>query len=81
MRKSLIFAVLAGCLSVSLWSAAAQQRPQAPTIRAADGPLVPEEIIRQFTTKESELREIWKEYSYQQESKIQRLGPADTITG
>lgn len=81
MRKSLIFAVLAGCLSVSLWSAAAQQRPQAPTIRAADGPLVPEEIIRQFTTKESELREIWKEYSYQQESKLQVLGPADTISG
>ena len=41
----------------------------------------PEEIINQFTKKESELREIWKEYAYQQESKLQVLGPADTISG
>ncbi len=47
-----------------------------------NGPqLPPEEIIRQFTKKESELREIWKEYSYIQESKLQVLGPADTISG
>src|SRR5262245_29038634 len=43
--------------------------------------LPPEEIIRQFTKKESELRDIWKEYSYIQESKLQVLGPADTISG
>ncbi len=39
------------------------------------------ELIRQFTTKETELRDIWKDYSYVQESKIQRVGPADTISG
>ncbi|MBK8315683.1 MAG: hypothetical protein IPL01_17415 [Acidobacteria bacterium] len=38
-------------------------------------PLTPEEIIRRFTNKESELREIWKEFSYQQESRLQVLGP------
>ena len=41
----------------------------------------PEEVIRQFTTRESELREIWKEYSYQQESRLQVIGPADTVSG
>ena len=41
----------------------------------------PEEIIRQLTTKESELREVWKEYSYQQESRLQVIGPANTISG
>ncbi|MFM8395731.1 MAG: hypothetical protein ACKOB4_17585 [Acidobacteriota bacterium] len=41
----------------------------------------PEEVIKQFTTKESELREIWKEYSYQQESRLQVLGPANTVSG
>jgi hypothetical protein len=43
--------------------------------------MAPEEIIRQFTKKESELREIWKEYAYQQESKMQVIGPADTVSG
>src|SRR6185369_12419760 len=47
-----------------------------------NGPqLPPEQIISQFTKKESELREIWKEYAYTQESKLQVLGPADTISG
>ena len=44
-------------------------------------PLTPEEIIRRFTTKESELREIWKEFSYQQESRLQVLGPANIVSG
>lgn len=41
----------------------------------------PEEVIRMFTTKESELRELWKEYSYQQESRLQVIGPADIVSG
>lgn len=41
----------------------------------------PEEVIRQFTNKESELRDIWKEYSYQQESRMQVIGPANTVSG
>jgi hypothetical protein len=43
--------------------------------------LPPEELVRQFTKKESELRDVWKEYSYVQESRLQVLGPADTISG
>lgn len=38
-------------------------------------------IITRFTKKESELREIWKEYIYRQETKFQVLGPANTISG
>lgn len=43
--------------------------------------LPPEELVRQFTKKESELRDVWKEYSYVQESKLQVIGPADTVSG
>ncbi|HYE75968.1 MAG TPA: hypothetical protein VEF04_21665, partial [Blastocatellia bacterium] len=43
--------------------------------------LPPDEIIRRFTAKESELKELFKEYSYQQESSLQVLGPARTISG
>lgn len=41
----------------------------------------PDEVIKRFTAKESELREIWKEYAYQQESRLQVLGPANTVSG
>ncbi len=41
----------------------------------------PDEIIRRFTTKETELREVFKDYSYVQESKLQVLGPADIVSG
>ena len=41
----------------------------------------PEEIIKRFTTKESELFEAWKDYAYQQENKLQVIGPANTISG
>jgi outer membrane lipoprotein-sorting protein len=39
------------------------------------------ELIKQFAAKESELREIWKEYTYQQESKLQVIGPAGIVSG
>lgn len=39
------------------------------------------ELIKQFTTKESELREVWTEYAYQQESKLQVIGPAGVVSG
>ena len=48
---------------------------------ATTSSLSPEEIIRRFTTKESELFEAWKEYAYQQETKLQVIGPANTISG
>jgi len=47
----------------------------------ASSQLSPEEIIRRFTAKESELFEAWKEYAYQQETKLQVIGPANTISG
>ncbi len=43
--------------------------------------LSPEEIIKRFTAKESELFEAWKDYAYQQENKLQVVGPANTISG
>ena len=41
----------------------------------------PEEIIKRFTQKESELFEAWKDYAYQQETKFQVIGQANTISG
>ena len=41
----------------------------------------PAELIKAFTAKESELLEVWKEYAYQQESRLQVLGPANIVTG
>ncbi|MCI0525616.1 MAG: hypothetical protein L0Y75_10175 [Acidobacteria bacterium] len=95
MRKTLFAPLAAACVLASLLSASAKihssKSAGASTTSTGrstglagqkQGPqLPPEEIIRQFTKKESELLEIWKEYSYLQESKIQTIGAADTITG
>lgn len=90
MRKTLLASLVAALVSTSLISASPKSRSTnsddsansiAASAQKAGPQLPPEEIIRQFTTKESELREIWKEYSYTQESKLQVLGPADTIRG
>jgi hypothetical protein len=90
MRKILLLLGAAALISTSLLYASAKIRPAnsgatvAPNEASAQksGPqLPPEEVISRFTKKESELREIWKEYAYTQESKLQVLGPADTISG
>ncbi|HEY9435619.1 MAG TPA: hypothetical protein VI260_29525 [Blastocatellia bacterium] len=90
MRKTLLVLGAAALISTSLLYASAKIRPAnsgaavAPNEASAQksGPqLPPEEVISRFTKKESELREIWKEYAYTQESKLQVLGPADTISG
>jgi len=84
MRKTLFGLFVAACVLVSLLSASAKNYAVNSDGSSAQKPgpqLPPEEIIRQFTKKESELLEIWKEYSYIQESKVQTLGAADTITG
>lgn len=94
MRKILLASGAAALISTSLLYASAKIRPansgdSANSIAASAqkagqkaGPqLPPEEIISRFTKKESELREIWKEYAYTQESKLQVIGPADTISG
>jgi hypothetical protein len=72
-------------LAVGLHSTHAQQR-QAPAQPAANKPktpdnLPPAEIIKRFTSKESELREEWKDYAYRQETRLQVIGPANTISG
>jgi hypothetical protein len=84
MRKTLFALFVAACVLIPLLSASAENRFVNSGGSSAQKPgpqLPPEEIIRQFTKKESELLEIWKEYSYIQESKVQTLGAADTITG
>lgn len=80
MKKISLALLIAVTLAASLWTASAQQQPAAapPKIQQQ---LSPEEVIKRFTAKESELLEIWKEYSYLQESKIQTLGQAKTVTG
>jgi hypothetical protein len=90
MRKILLASLSAALISTSLLYASAKIRPAnsndsaGPNEASAQkaGPqLSPEEIISRFTKKETELREIWKEYAYTQESKLQALGPANTISG
>jgi hypothetical protein len=90
MRKILLASLSAALISTSLLYASAKIRPAnsndsaGPNEASAQkaGPqLPPEEIISRFTKKETELREIWKEYAYTQESKLQAIGPANTISG
>jgi hypothetical protein len=75
------------CLLGSFWSISAQNtnKPRELTLetntQTTNKSLTPDEIIRRFTTRETELRETFKEYSYIQESKLQVIGPADTISG
>jgi hypothetical protein len=87
MRKFLLASLAGAIIATSLLSAsqaigsASSDDSIAASAQKAGPQLPPEEMIRQFTKKESELREIWKEYTYTQESKLQVLGPADTIRG
>lgn len=68
IRLGLSLLLIGGGLLVS-----AQTRPlQTPSAQ---------ELIKQFTAKESELRTIWTEYQYQQESKLQVIGPAGIVSG
>lgn len=81
--KRILFTFLAvTTLAVSLLPVSAQQqRPQSNTPKPHVGPVSSEEMIKQFTAKESELREVWKNYQYIQESKLQVLGPANVVSG
>jgi hypothetical protein len=90
MRKILLASLSAALVLASLLYASAKIRPAnsndsaGPNEASAQkaGPqLPPEEIINRFTKKETELREVWKEYAYLQESKLQVVGPANTISG
>jgi len=83
MKRLLLALFIVAGFGASVWSVSANQpvKIEDQTAQKSSAQLSPNEIIKRFTAKESELFEIWKDYSYQQESKIQRLGPADTITG
>ena len=73
-KRILLFLLLSLSVTGLLWSVSARVQNTSKSFK-------PDEIIRRFTTKESELREVWKEYSYVQESRLQVLGPAKTISG
>lgn len=83
MKKSLLALLIAGVLAASLWPASAHPFNTKPdnSPPASTAQISPEEVVKRFTEKESELREIWKEYSYQQETKLQVLGPANVVSG
>jgi len=90
MRKILLASLVAALVSTSLLYASAKIRstnsddsagPNEAAAQKSGPQMPPEEIISRFTKKESELREIWKEYAYTQESKLQVVGPADTVSG
>jgi hypothetical protein len=68
-------------LGLGLLMASPQARAQGQAKPAANKALTPDEVIKQFTQRESELFETWKEYSYKQESKFQVLGPASIVSG
>ena len=78
--RLLIVASMASIASMAL-PVAAQSIPVQTSEQNSAKSYSLEEVIRQFTAKESELRELWKEYSYQQESRLQVIGPADTVSG
>ena len=79
MKKLSLFLHFIGLLSLlSTFCLAQNSQAKQPVMTS---PPSPEEIIRRFTAKESELFEAWKEYAYQQETKLQVIGPANTISG
>ena len=79
MKKSLCLSILLSFAALLTFQVAALA--QVKTTPAANKNLSPEEVIKQFTTRESELLELWKEYAYKQESRVQVLGPANTVSG
>ena len=83
LKKSFRRISLAGMILVSAVFASAQNKSTTvtPAKTGSSGSGAAADLIRQFTAKESELRDVWTNFSYIQESKIQRIGPGDTITG
>lgn len=84
MKKILFVLLLVVGSAVSLWTASASEITGDADIQTAQKSkkqLSPEEVIKQFTEKESELRDVWRDYSYIQETKLQVLGPANVISG
>ena len=76
--KKIALSFLLFCSVVAL---SHQALAQNTTVNNPTSQLSPEEIIKRFTQKESELFEAWKDYAYQQETKLQVIGQAKTISG
>jgi len=84
MKRILFTLFAAVALTASLWPASARQlafQSNGQKPKAAVQQLSPEEVIKRFTARESELRDVWKNYQYIQESKMQVLGPANVVSG
>ncbi|HZS04842.1 MAG TPA: hypothetical protein VFD58_08420 [Blastocatellia bacterium] len=85
MKIRSILLSISGFLLLGVLSAHAQNRAGNSSVTLSvvspGQQISPDEIIRRFTQRESELRERWKEYIYRQETKLQVLGPADTVSG
>lgn len=81
MKDLLIVVTLISILSCDAAAQIFNTKKLEVQIQKEAQPLSPEEIIRRFTSKESELKEVWKEFTYRQETKLQALGPANTISG
>lgn len=89
MKRISLALLLVATLIGSLWTASAHQVSFDANAQAAQKPagqrqaqqISPEEVIKRFTAKESELREVWRDYSYIQETKLQVLGPANVVSG
>jgi hypothetical protein len=77
MKKMTLSFLLFCSLFVLSYKTTAQNAP----VNKPASQLSPEEIIKRFTQKESELFEAWKDYAYQQETKLQVIGQAKTISG
>ncbi|HKX29112.1 MAG TPA: hypothetical protein VJ302_15565 [Blastocatellia bacterium] len=90
MKKRILISFAAACLLGSNLSAHAQDNNRSrelalqtnSQVSNSNQSLNPEEVIKRFTSKESELRDVFKEYSYVQESRLQVLGPGgNTVAG
>jgi hypothetical protein len=84
MKRVLLALSIAIALNAELWTASSHQLSNIADDQTPQKPaqnLSPEEVIKRFTAKESELREVWRDYSYIQETKLQVLGPANVISG
>lgn len=80
MKKILLaLSILLGVSGLATFQRPASAQGQAKP--AAHKELAPEEVIKQFTERESELQEVWREFAYKQESRVQVLGPANVVSG
>jgi hypothetical protein len=78
---SLVFSSVLLLISSTLISGTSQRDVALAKMGQQKPSLSPDDVIRKFTEKESELRDQWKEFTYQQETIFQVLGPANTVSG